>query len=69
MVVKSLKKLAKVLPKPHFLFFLWDIENRRCHRTIQDAQEHFVSSIDVTPKGHKVVSGSVDTKIAVWNCR
>ena len=47
----------------------WDIENRRCHKTIQDAQGHFVACIDVSRKGHKVVSGSIDTKIAVWSCR
>lgn len=47
----------------------WDIENRRCHKTIQDAQDHFIACIDISRKGHKVVSGSVDTKIAVWSCR
>jgi platelet-activating factor acetylhydrolase IB subunit alpha len=47
----------------------WDIENRRCHRTINDAQDHFISCIDVTEKGHKVASGSVDTQIAIWSCR
>jgi platelet-activating factor acetylhydrolase IB subunit alpha len=46
---------------------VWDLSNGRCYRKIQNAHDHFVSTIDMKPK--VVVTGSVDKTLKVWNCR
>lgn len=46
---------------------IWDLSNGRCYRKIQNAHDHFVSTIDM--KGKVVVTGSVDKTLKVWTCR
>lgn len=48
---------------------VWDIENKRCQKSLLNCHDHFVSCIDVHIKGNRVASGSVDTKVAIWDCR
>jgi platelet-activating factor acetylhydrolase IB subunit alpha len=46
---------------------IWDLSNGRCFRRINNAHDHFVSTIDM--KGKLVVTGSVDKSLKVWTCR
>lgn len=47
----------------------WDIENQRCFKTLSEAHEHFVGCIDMHSKGNRIITGSVDTKVSLWDCR
>lgn len=46
---------------------IWDLSNGRCCKKIQNAHDHFVSTIDM--KGKLVVTGSVDKSLKIWTCR
>jgi platelet-activating factor acetylhydrolase IB subunit alpha len=46
---------------------IWDLANGRCFRKLNNAHNHFISSIDM--KNKVVVTGSVDNTAKVWSCR
>jgi platelet-activating factor acetylhydrolase IB subunit alpha len=51
---------------------IWDLSSGRCYRKLQNAHDHFVTSIDLTRTSGKqlaLISGSVDNTLKVWQCR
>lgn len=48
---------------------VWDLEQRRCVKTIADAHAHFVSCLDFNDKFPMVATGGVDNAVKVWECR
>jgi platelet-activating factor acetylhydrolase IB subunit alpha len=47
----------------------FDLKDKRCARTINDAHDHFISCLDMHPKGNVISTGGVDKNIHVWECR
>ncbi|EQC34558.1 hypothetical protein SDRG_07883 [Saprolegnia diclina VS20] len=47
---------------------LFDIETGRCVRTLKDAHNHFLTTLDVHPSLPLLVTGSIDKLINVWEC-
>jgi len=47
---------------------VWSVQLARCVKTINDAHPHFVTSVDFNPKIPMLASGSVDTKVKIWEC-
>jgi len=47
---------------------VWSILLARCAKTINDAHPHFVSTVDFNEKFPMLASGSVDTKVKLWEC-
>jgi platelet-activating factor acetylhydrolase IB subunit alpha len=48
---------------------VWDVTTGRCIKRITAAHDHFVSDICMTLKRPMLVSGGVDQKVKVWDCR
>ena len=48
---------------------VWDLVKRRCAHVIEDAHEHFVTSLAVHPSIPVICTGSVDMKAHIWECR
>ncbi|CAK4079567.1 unnamed protein product [Aphanomyces euteiches] len=47
---------------------VFDIETGRCVRTLKDAHNHFLTTLDVHPTLPLIVTGSIDKFVNVWEC-
>jgi platelet-activating factor acetylhydrolase IB subunit alpha len=45
---------------------VFDVKNKRCLRTLENAHDHFVTSLDIHHTLPILVSGSVDTTVRCW---
>ena len=48
---------------------IWDLQNGKQVRKINEAHTHFVTCIAANPKFLIVATGSVDTQLKVWECK
>lgn len=46
-----------------------DLNKRRCLRSLDDAHEHFVTSLSIVGHISRLVSGGVDCQVRVWELR
>ncbi|KAF0687320.1 Aste57867_20930 [Aphanomyces stellatus] len=47
---------------------VFDVETGRCVRTLKDAHNHFLTTLDVHPTLPLLVTGSIDKYVNVWEC-
>ncbi|ETW05976.1 hypothetical protein H310_03600 [Aphanomyces invadans] len=47
---------------------VFDVETGRCVRTLKDAHNHFLTTLDVHPTLPLIVTGSIDKYVNVWEC-
>uniref|UniRef100_A0A7S2G0G9 PAC1-like LisH-like dimerisation domain-containing protein n=2 Tax=Octactis speculum TaxID=3111310 RepID=A0A7S2G0G9_9STRA len=48
---------------------VFDLESRRCLRTLEDAHGHFVTCLTMAPHLGRLFSGGVDFEVRGWECR
>jgi len=49
---------------------IWDLQQRRCIRTIADAHPHFVACMDWSKAGLDLLAtGGVDQSIKIWGVK
>lgn len=48
---------------------VWDLQQGRTVKQIQDAHEHFISCLDYNTNNPSLVTGGVDNVLKIWNCR
>jgi len=48
---------------------VWDLEQRRCVKTLYDAHPHFVACLDWNSRYPLLATGGVDDTIRIWECR